>query len=255
VRLSGQDCERGTFSSRHSVLIDQETEARHTSLNHIREGQARYEVINSMLSEEAVLGFEYGYSLVGAQCADMLGGAVRRLRQRRAGACSTSSSRRASASGCACRASSASCHTAMRARARSIPRPASNASCRCAPRTTCRWRTARHRLELLPHPAPAAQARVPQAAGADDAEVAAAPQALRVRSEADIAEGSTFHRVLRDDAETRKGEAIKARQGCQDPARGVVFGQGLLRSLTRIARSAASTMSTCCASSSFIRSR
>ena len=63
VRLSGQDCERGTFSQRHSVLIDQETEARHTSLNSIREGQSRYEVINSMLSEEAVLGFEYGYSL------------------------------------------------------------------------------------------------------------------------------------------------------------------------------------------------
>ncbi|MCP4565755.1 MAG: 2-oxoglutarate dehydrogenase E1 component [Bosea sp.] len=63
VRLSGQDCERGTFSQRHSVLIDQETEARHTSLNHIREGQGRYEVINSMLSEEAVLGFEYGYTL------------------------------------------------------------------------------------------------------------------------------------------------------------------------------------------------
>ncbi|MGO9743600.1 MAG: 2-oxoglutarate dehydrogenase E1 component [Roseiarcus sp.] len=63
VRLSGQDCERGTFSQRHSVLIDQETEARYIPLNHIRDGQARYEVINSMLSEEAVLGFEYGYSL------------------------------------------------------------------------------------------------------------------------------------------------------------------------------------------------
>ncbi len=66
VRLSGQDCERGTFSQRHSVLIDQETEERYTPLNHIREGedaQARYEVINSMLSEEAVLGFEYGYTL------------------------------------------------------------------------------------------------------------------------------------------------------------------------------------------------
>jgi 2-oxoglutarate dehydrogenase E1 component len=63
VRLSGQDSERGTFSQRHSVLIDQETEARHVPLNHIREGQSRYEVINSMLSEEAVLGFEYGYSL------------------------------------------------------------------------------------------------------------------------------------------------------------------------------------------------
>ena len=63
VRLSGQDCERGTFSQRHSVLIDQETEDRYVPLNNVREGQARYEVINSMLSEEAVLGFEYGYSL------------------------------------------------------------------------------------------------------------------------------------------------------------------------------------------------
>ncbi len=63
VRLSGQDCERGTFSQRHSVLIDQEDERRYIPLNNIRDGQARYEVINSMLSEEAVLGFEYGYSL------------------------------------------------------------------------------------------------------------------------------------------------------------------------------------------------
>jgi 2-oxoglutarate dehydrogenase E1 component len=63
VRLSGQDSERGTFSQRHSVLIDQETDLRYTPFNHLREGQPRYEVINSMLSEEAVLGFEYGYSL------------------------------------------------------------------------------------------------------------------------------------------------------------------------------------------------
>ncbi len=63
VRLSGQDSERGTFSQRHAVLIDQETEQRYTPFNHLAEGQARFEVINSMLSEEAVLGFEYGYSL------------------------------------------------------------------------------------------------------------------------------------------------------------------------------------------------
>ncbi|MCJ2130564.1 2-oxoglutarate dehydrogenase E1 component [Methylobacterium sp. E-045] len=63
VRLSGQDVERGTFSQRHAVVIDQENEQRYTSLNSIREGQANLEVINSMLSEEAVLGFEYGYSL------------------------------------------------------------------------------------------------------------------------------------------------------------------------------------------------
>ncbi len=63
VRLSGQDVERGTFSQRHSVLTDQETEARYKPFNHLSENQAKYEVINSMLSEEAVLGFEYGYSL------------------------------------------------------------------------------------------------------------------------------------------------------------------------------------------------
>ncbi len=63
VRLSGQDSERGTFSQRHSVLIDQENENRYTPFNYIRPDQARYEVVNSMLSEEAVLGFEYGYTL------------------------------------------------------------------------------------------------------------------------------------------------------------------------------------------------
>jgi 2-oxoglutarate dehydrogenase E1 component len=62
VRLSGQDSERGTFSQRHSVLFDQKTEERHTPLNHLGPPQARYEVLNSMLSEVAVLGFEYGYS-------------------------------------------------------------------------------------------------------------------------------------------------------------------------------------------------
>jgi 2-oxoglutarate dehydrogenase E1 component len=63
VRLSGQDATRGTFSQRHSGLIDQNTEERYFPINNIREGQAQYEVIDSMLSEYAVLGFEYGFSL------------------------------------------------------------------------------------------------------------------------------------------------------------------------------------------------
>ncbi len=63
VRLSGQDSVRGTFSQRHSAIVDQSDESRHTPLNHLRPGQARYEGIDSALSEEAVLGFEYGYSL------------------------------------------------------------------------------------------------------------------------------------------------------------------------------------------------
>ena len=63
VRLSGQDSERGTFSQRHAVLFDQETERRYTPLKYVAPGQGRFEVINSMLSEEAVLAFEYGYTL------------------------------------------------------------------------------------------------------------------------------------------------------------------------------------------------
>jgi 2-oxoglutarate dehydrogenase E1 component len=63
VRLSGQDSERGTFSQRHSVLHDQDSERRFTPLKYISADQGRYEVINSMLSEEAVLAFEYGYTL------------------------------------------------------------------------------------------------------------------------------------------------------------------------------------------------
>ncbi|WP_173933762.1 2-oxoglutarate dehydrogenase E1 component [Chelativorans sp. Marseille-P2723] len=63
VRLSGQDSERGTFSQRHSVLYDQRDESRYIPLNNLGPQQSFYEVINSMLSEEAVLGFEYGYSL------------------------------------------------------------------------------------------------------------------------------------------------------------------------------------------------
>jgi 2-oxoglutarate dehydrogenase E1 component len=62
VRFSGQDSTEGTFSQRHAALIDQETEARYYPLQHVRDGQAPFEIIDSLLSEEAVLGFEYGYS-------------------------------------------------------------------------------------------------------------------------------------------------------------------------------------------------
>jgi 2-oxoglutarate dehydrogenase E1 component len=62
VRLSGQDSGRGTFSQRHSVLVDQITEAKYVPLNHVASEQARIEVIDSPLNEAGVLGFEYGYS-------------------------------------------------------------------------------------------------------------------------------------------------------------------------------------------------
>jgi 2-oxoglutarate dehydrogenase E1 component len=64
VRLSGQDVQRGTFSQRHSYLIDQENENVYVPLANVSEGQARFVAHNSPLSEAGVLGFEYGYSLV-----------------------------------------------------------------------------------------------------------------------------------------------------------------------------------------------
>ncbi|MEL6336973.1 MAG: 2-oxoglutarate dehydrogenase E1 component, partial [Pseudomonadota bacterium] len=63
VRLSGQDSVRGTFSQRHAGITEQNTEERYFPLNHLEEGQSKIEVIDSMLSEYAVLGYEYGYSL------------------------------------------------------------------------------------------------------------------------------------------------------------------------------------------------
>jgi 2-oxoglutarate dehydrogenase E1 component len=62
VRLGGQDSQRGTFNQRHAVLVDIENEERYFPLQHLSADQARFEVYNSMLSEAAVLGFEYGYS-------------------------------------------------------------------------------------------------------------------------------------------------------------------------------------------------
>ncbi len=83
IRLSGQDCERGTFSQRHSVLYDQKSEERYKPLDNLGNSAATYGVINSMLSEEAVLGYEYGYALADpsgliiweAQFGDFVNGA------------------------------------------------------------------------------------------------------------------------------------------------------------------------------------
>lgn len=63
VRLSGQDVQRGTFSHRHAVLHDSETNECYSSLDFIQEGQQKFQVYNSLLSEYGVLGFEYGYAM------------------------------------------------------------------------------------------------------------------------------------------------------------------------------------------------
>lgn len=63
VRLTGQDCERGTFSQRHGVLIDAENGSKYHSLKHLASHQAPIDIYNSPLSEAGVLGFEYGFSL------------------------------------------------------------------------------------------------------------------------------------------------------------------------------------------------
>ncbi len=83
VRLSGQDSGRGTFSHRHSVYADMQTGEKWCPLGHVGSDQARWEVLNSPLSEEAVLGFEYGYSTANpwalviweAQFGDFVNGA------------------------------------------------------------------------------------------------------------------------------------------------------------------------------------
>jgi len=63
VRMSGQDVERGTFSHRHAIIKSEDSEQEYAPVANIREGQGKFEIYNSLLSEYAVMGFEYGYSL------------------------------------------------------------------------------------------------------------------------------------------------------------------------------------------------
>ncbi len=142
VRLSGQDSARGTFSHRHAVLHDQNREKWDAGtwipLQHIRDGQPDFDVIDSVLSEAAVRRLRIRLLDLGAEHAGDLGSAVRRFRQRRAGRRSTSSSPPARSSGAACAGSRCCCRTATRGRGRSTRRRGPSATCSCAPSTTCR---------------------------------------------------------------------------------------------------------------------
>ena len=229
VRLSGQDSERGTFSQRHSVLIDQETEDRYIPFNHLRDPQGRFEVINSMLSEEAVLGFEYGYSLAEpkaltlweAQFGDFANGAQVVFDQ----FISSGERKWLRMSGLVC---------LLAARLRRAGAGAFLGAARTLSADVRRRQYAGRQLhdagELFPHPAPAAQARYPQAADPDDAEIAAAPQARGLAARRDGAGHLVPSAVVgrRPDAPGREDQARCRRQ---DQARRPVLRQGLLRSL------------------------
>ena len=229
MRLSGQDSERGTFSQRHSVLIDQETERRYTPLKYCRPDQGRFEVINSMLSEEAVLAFEYGYTLAEpnalvmweAQFGDFANGAQVVFDQ----FISSGERKWLRMSGLVCLLphgyeGQGPEHSSARLE-RFLQLCAEDnwqvANCTTPANYFHILRRQLHRKFRKPL-------------------VLMTPKSLlrhkRVVSElAEMGPGTTFHRVLWDDAQHKPGEKIKLRARREDPPRRAVLRQGLLRPL------------------------
>ena len=252
VRLSGQDSERGTFSQRHSVLFDQDTEERHTPLNHLGAGQARFEVLNSSLSEVAVLGFEYGYStaepnaltLWEAQFGDFANGAQVVFDQ----FISSGERKWLRLSGLVCllpHGYEGQGPEHSSARLERFLQMCAEDNMQVANCTTPAnyFHILRRQLKR--------DTRKPL--------ILMTPKSLlrhkrAVSPLAEIGPGTAFHRLLWDDAQALPNEKIKL--VADDKIRRVVCARARsITTSTRSARSAASTTSICCASSSSIRSR
>ena len=145
VRLTGQDSRRGTFVQRFASIVDRKTGESWVPLKHLDDDQGKFHVFDSLLSEYAAMGFEYGYSVARARGAGAVGGAVRRLRQRRADDHRRVHRLRVRPSGPRSPESYCCCRTATRARVPTTPRPGSSGSCSWLPRTRSRWRSRRLR--------------------------------------------------------------------------------------------------------------
>ena len=223
VRLSGQDCSRGTFSQRHAGLVDQENETRYIPLNHVRPGQARLKLADSLLSEVGVLGFEYGHSIADpnalaiweAQFGDFANGAqvvidqfvaagetkwLRNVRPRHAAAA------RLRGAGAGAQLGAAGALSAALRRRQHSGRELLDAGL------------------LFPCAAPPASPQLPQAADRHVAQVAAAPPALRLCARRDerrhpLSPGDRGGRS-RDHARACAPRRLLLRQGLLRPAGG-----------------------------------
>jgi hypothetical protein len=230
IRLTGQDSGRGTFFHRHAVGTTRRP-ARPTSRSRTSSpGQPRFRVTDSLLSEEAVLGFEYGYSTDRPELPRDLGRAVRRLRERRPGHHRPVHQLGRGEVGPLLRP-----HAVPAARLRGPGPGALLGAARALPAALRREqhvgvRAVDARADV-PHAAPADAARLPQAARRHDAEEPAAPQAVGVALE-DLTHGF-FQEVIGeiDDLPAEQGQArgVLLRQGVLRPARGAPRRRGARR--------------------------